>query len=357
MRSRWWVVLGGLLVSGTVSGVAWACCAAPPSGKPVVNADQTVIIIWDAANQMQHFIRKATFASSADDFGFLVPTPEQPELAESGNDAFPYVQSLTEPERVRRTRPVNMSCGCSKMAAPDAAMRGDVQVLEQKLVAGFDASVLAASSSEALVQWLEKNGYAYSPAVQAWAQPYVDAGWKFTALKVAKAAEGKQDEKVAASALRISFKTDRPLFPYREPESASAAKELGINHRLLRIYFVGEARYQGELTREQPWTGKVAWADKLTADQRKRTLELLGLPETTGPAEWWLTEFEDPWPYEKAPADVYFARSADQGEVKRPPIVEYVAAPYPTDVMMFAIAGFLFVPPVVRLLRRKPRQG
>src|ERR1700722_20943413 len=67
-----------------------ACCPAPPSGKPVVNADQTVILIWDEAAKTQHFIRQASFKSDGDDFGFLVPTPSQPELEESGNEAFGY---------------------------------------------------------------------------------------------------------------------------------------------------------------------------------------------------------------------------------------------------------------------------
>src|SRR5437016_6045947 len=79
-----------------------ACCPAPPSGKPVVNADQTVIILWDAANRTQHFIRKASFQSEADDFGFIVPSPSEPELEESGNEAFPYLLKLTEPAVIRR---------------------------------------------------------------------------------------------------------------------------------------------------------------------------------------------------------------------------------------------------------------
>src|SRR5687768_10081349 len=82
-----------------------ACCPAPPSGKPVVNADQTVAIIWDAATKTQHFIRQASFKSEADEFGFLVPTPTQPELNESGNDAFPFLSKLTEPETQQVKRP------------------------------------------------------------------------------------------------------------------------------------------------------------------------------------------------------------------------------------------------------------
>src|SRR3954471_17458575 len=82
-----------------------ACCPAGPPGQSVVNADQTVVMIWDAATRTQHFIRRASFKSTADDFGFLVPSPSQPELAESGNDAFDYLKKLTEPEVIKVARP------------------------------------------------------------------------------------------------------------------------------------------------------------------------------------------------------------------------------------------------------------
>src|SRR5262249_25452951 len=115
-----------------------ACCPAPPSGKPVVNADQTVIILWDAATRTQHFIRKASFKSEADDFGFLVPTPSRPELEESGNEAFPFLQKLTVPEKQKVARPVGISCGCSSQGLrPQGKAAPPVTVLEEKSVAGF----------------------------------------------------------------------------------------------------------------------------------------------------------------------------------------------------------------------------
>lgn len=70
----------GLLAYHLV-GPAEACCPAGPRGKPVVNADQTVIMIWDAAAKTQHFIRRASFKTELDDFGFIVPSPTQPESA------------------------------------------------------------------------------------------------------------------------------------------------------------------------------------------------------------------------------------------------------------------------------------
>jgi hypothetical protein len=327
------------------------CCPAPPPGKPVVNADQTVIMIWDGTAKTQHFIRRASFKSEADDFGFLVPTPSEPVLEESGNEAFPYLQKLTEPENKKVPRPSGgMSCGCGgqRLTIADKAA---VIVLQEKVVAGFNAVVLETRSADALVGWLKDHGYVFSPEVEAWAKPYVEAGWKITALKVAKDKESK-DQSVAASSLRITFKTDRPLFPYREPDSTKNAAALGAKQRLLRIYFLADARYRGDLTPDVPWTGKVAWADKLTSEQRTKVLEMLKLPETTGPEQWWLTEFEDAWPYRVAPGDVYFVRDADQNSVKRPPIVEYVSSPFPADVTIYAIAAALVVPPLWRRARR-----
>jgi hypothetical protein len=182
-------------------------------------------------------------------------------------------------------------------------------------------------------------------------KPYVEQGWKITALKVARAKDDQDSASVTAAALRISFKTDRPLFPYREPDYKNANQTVGVNKRLLRIYFIAEARYRGELTPESPWTGEVAWADRIKPEDRKKVLEMLKLPGTAGPAEWWMTEFEDNWPYRVAPADVTFTRDTDQGTTKRPPIIQYVSTG-PRDVMFLALMAAVVLPSLLRLVRR-----
>jgi len=351
------LMLVGVL-SYSASDSSQACCPAPPQGKPVVNADQTVIILWDAANKMQHFIRQASFKSDADDFGFLVPSPTEPTLEESGNEAFPYLLKLTEPEIKKVARGGGGGCACAMvpMARMDTGKaEPQVTVLQDKLVAGFHAKVLEAKSATALVGWLKDNGYAFSPEIEAWAKPYVDGGWKITALKVVKGKGAEANKGVTAAALRISFKTDRPVFPYREPDYKSAADALGAKQRMLRIYFLADARYDGELTKETPWSGKVAWAGKLAGDQRKMILEQLKLPENTGPAEWWLTEFEDNWPYKVAPADVYFSKAGSQDVLKREPVVQYVSSNLPADGAIYALGTVAIVLPIWRRLRRRPK--
>jgi hypothetical protein len=355
MTSRLWLVLSLaslVFVSSPRSSIAPACCPAPPSGKAVVNADQTVIMIWDAASKTQHFIRQASFKSDADDFGFLVPTPTQPDLQESGNDAFPFLRKLTEPEKRRVPRPPSGGFGCSEEKTTRYETKDAVRVLDEKMVAGFQATVLEAKSADALVDWLKQHGYAFSPEVQAWAKPYVEAGWKITALKMAKDKKSR-GENVDASALRLTFKTDRPLFPYREPDPKAAAKTLAARQRLLRIYFVAETRYKGELAKNSPWSGKAVWANTLNDEARKKLLALLGLPTTSIPERCWLTEFEDNWSYTAAPADVTFQPDFLQHPIAREPIIEYVSSPWTTDPTVYAMVALVVVPPLVRRSRRR----
>ncbi len=292
---------------------AAACCAVTHDARAVVNADQTVIMVWDAARQTQHFIRQASFKSDADDVGFLVPTPSRPQLEESGDAAFSTLRMLTAP-RVQSKAFTPLGCSAMPVAA---ASRSSVRVIEEKRVAGFDATVLTAATGSDLAAWLRDHGYSYSPKVAKWAHPYVAGGWMMVALKVAKPKDGRTKPDLKAAALRLSFKTDRPLFPYREPESATAAKRLGTSDRLLRIYFIGDGRYRATVGKDAKWSGRVVWSGEITSS-RASLLADLKLPADTGPSHWWLTEFEDHWPYQRAAGDVYFTHDAIQDRIQRP---------------------------------------
>lgn len=283
------------------------CCAVVRGASHVVNADQTVIMIWDEARRTQHFIRKADFKTDAADVGFLVPSPSRPQLDESGNEAFVKLAEITAPP-IRRGG--GFPLGCS-VAEPVAQNFSSVRVIEEKRVAGFDATVLTARSGDDLVAWLKANDYAFSPAVAEWAKPYLGGDWHFTALKIVKDADASSQGNLKAAALRISFRTARPLFPYREPDSGESRSALDAPDRLLRIYFIADARFRGEIEGGKRWSGKTVWSGDITT-HRVELLQDLGLPGGTGPSKWWLTEFEDRWPYAKAAGDVYFHKDSDQ---------------------------------------------
>lgn len=327
----------------SIQNMVHACCAVSMKGDPVINADQTVILLWDKERQMEYFIRKASFRSQGESLGFLVPSPSRPQLEESGNEAFPYLDEITAPPPPPRG---GYSLGCS--AAPQIAPIQGVRVIEEKTVAGYDTVVLAADSGKALMAWLKDHQYSYTPEVATWAQPYLDQKWYMTAMKIAKPATGKEKPALAASALRISFKTDRPLFPYREPDSRKDAEKLGIKDRVLRIYFIAEARYEGHFSNGNAWTGKLQWSRPLADGQRKQLLTHLKLDQNKVPAKFWLSEFVDQWPYGVAPGDVYFSKSDVQHQVRQDP------PPGQIDPMFPCMAALGVILPWIR---RRQRTG
>jgi hypothetical protein len=357
---------------------AAGCAAAPPFGATVRIADESAIIIWDASSKTEHFIRRATFSSSAHDFGFLVPTPTKPELAEAEDDAFNTLAGITAPKVVTQSAPLSSGggCGCGVMA-PRAQIAGEspppnVNVLESKRVGNYHADVLEADDAEALGKWLKDHGYEFSQAITAWAAPYVKAKWKISAFKIARDEPGapgtardtaptskanaasSAPSAVSTAAVRMTFHTEKPFFPYREPPPQPSVVQSGASRRLLRVYFLAESRTRGMLGEAgQPWPGRVVWANKVEPSGRENVLGLLKLGKDASPASWWLTEFEDPSSPRPGSDDVYFALDQNQDAVERPPTIQYVGADVAGCVMCCVLALYVLVPRLARVWRRR----
>ncbi|HLW64148.1 MAG TPA: DUF2330 domain-containing protein [Gemmataceae bacterium] len=316
-------------------------------------ATESAIIIWDSASKTQHFIRRAEFQSDVNDFGFLVPTPTKPTLDEADDEAFKTFEKITEPATVTQKMPSGGGgCGCSG-AAPKAANMmtetGDVRVLEEKRVAGHDAAVLEADDTEALNAWLKEHGYSSRPELEEWLEPYVKAGWKITAFKIAKKDDKEKD--VATTALRMTFRTEQPFFPYSEPADQTKAGNF-IRNRLLRVYFVSDQRMSGALKDSKIiWGGATVWANEIKPADRTKVLEQLKLPEPTAPASWWLTEFEDRAAPRPGTSDVVFSVADRQEKIARPPHVVYVQSAVPGCVMCLALATYIGVTFLMRRFR------
>jgi hypothetical protein len=300
-----------------------ACAVAMRRGDRVEIADETALILWDPVDKVQHFIRRASFRGDAGgkDFGFLVPVPSYPTLAEAGDEAFGTLERVTAPRTVTKRREVEIiPFGC-----PGRKMAGrSVQVLQEKRVAGYDAVVLEARKGDALGKWLRERGYDFAEELKGWADDYIARGWKFAAFKVGRDEKG---EPLPTSAVRLTFATDRPFFPYREP-----ARQASPGGRSLRVYLVAEARYKGAL-KGPAWPGHAVWSNRVDEEGRAKVLGQLKLPADTGPREWWLTEFEDRSSPRPGHDDVYFERDESQEAVERRPNVVYTE-PWLVDYLL-----------------------
>ena len=305
---------------------------APPR---VEVAEESAIIIWDAKKKMQHFIRRVSFKTDASDFGFLVPTPTRPELAEAEDAAFGVLERATAPV----VRIVMLPGSANRPhSAPRSAKGGPapgsspgrsspppppVTVLEIQRVAGFDAAVLEATDAKALNDWLKKHEYQSRPELVDWLDAYVKAGWKITAFKIAK--DQPEGTAVHTSAVRMSFKTEQPFFPYREPADQLRIPPSMWSNRLLRVYFLSDQRYQGPLGKDGYWPGKTVFAGKIDAFfYYKDVLAHLKLKEPSLAELRWLTEFEDRSSPRPGTDEVYFSPSADQTAIARPEVIRYV---------------------------------
>jgi hypothetical protein len=282
-----------------------ACATAPHEGDSVHVAEESALIVWDAAARTQHFIRRASFETTAKDFGFLVPTPSVPDLAEADDAAFRLLEDLTRIDLQRD----------ATRKAPAAAPKAEVAVLKQVKVAGYDATVLAASDASALDEWLKKNGYPSSPELVDWYKPYIDKGWIITAFKIAQDAGATR---LDSSAVRMSFKTEAPFFPYKEPASAGGGQGGG---RLLQVFFLGDARPEGKVGADAAWPGRTVWSGQPDTQELDKLWSLARLPGTRPAALQRLTEFRDGSAPCPGNDDLYFAAAPHQSAVPDPRVL------------------------------------
>ncbi|HEU4406912.1 MAG TPA: DUF2330 domain-containing protein [Polyangiaceae bacterium] len=336
-----------------LAALAWprhapACAAAHPVEVPVQIADESAIIVWDEPSRTEHFIRRATFRTAADDFGFLVPTPAVPALGEVDDAVFVALEDLVKPKVILRPRfdgfePSGicfLTLGSRSM--DDARLEASVRVLASQRVAGYDAVVLEADDAPALAKWLEEHRYAPRPDLTEWLAPYVKARWKITAFRMAPRGAGAPAGagRVDASAVRMTFATDRPFFPYREPAdqrtTVHAALPAGERDRSLHVFFLGPSRVGGAIGGGAPWPGETRWADAVDPGR----LAALPLPVAV-PAGAWLTAFRDTSSPRPGTDDLFFSPSADEGPVMPPPVVidDPYRVPILLDVLVFLGLG------------------
>jgi Uncharacterized protein conserved in bacteria (DUF2330) len=310
--------------------IAWSkaacpCAPAPSVGEQVATAGEKALIVWDGAHHVEHFIRNAVFDTGAKSFGFLVPTPSRPTLGEAGDDVFYLlffhadahgdqpVHWVAKPVGVTMLPFVLFSPLIVTKSAPP-----EVTVLEETRVAGLDATVLAASDAGALGAWLSERGFALRASLKRWLAVYVAKKWNIVAFRYqrdAPAGDGappnvagaQVEHSFASRAVRLTFATDEPVYPYREPDDAPERKE-----RRLELYVAADRRLDGVLLDDglRPWAAPLRFSMNLPIDSDVTDL----LPGLNLPPRMWISEFDDPVT-KRPPTDVVFRPGASAAEV------------------------------------------
>lgn len=330
----------GTLVTSAVTVLlcaheAVACAPAPRAGERVEVAEESAVIVWDPATKTEHFIRRATFGGEARDFGFLVPTPAVPVIAQVDDGVFDRMQEKTTRRTQYRTEKtvdwtplLFMPFARRYKGDTVTAGRPPVEVLSTQRVAGYNAAILNATDAAALNDWLAANGYATTPDLTEWLSTYVRQRWIISAFKIDKSGDTFT---ARTSAVRMSFATERPFFPYREPASQ---REGPSAPRVLKVWFVGPERVTGKVG-VQPWPGQMYWSEAIQDGE-------VGGVKVAPTAR--LTAFEDHATPRPGIDELYFQPDADQSEVVPPPLVEteIETTHVPADLVLAPVALIAF---------------
>jgi MYXO-CTERM domain-containing protein len=240
----------GLSIALSRPSTAEACALMPVGDAAPPNLSvERVLILYDEAQRLEHFVREVSFDGASGTFAFVVPKPARPELAVV--DPQPFDALAAQFPIDRPPEPEGGFVGGAKSAMPERAAA--VQVLSTQQIGKFKAFVLAASDAPALSRWLTDERITLPAGGQEWLSHYVKLRFYFAAFRYdapapptatapapppssgfatppgAEAAPPPPPPPPAAPAgstamtsetVRLTFSTPVPYFPYLEPVHA-----------------------------------------------------------------------------------------------------------------------------------------
>jgi len=253
--------------------------------------------VWNEGTHQEHFIRLANFRTAATKVGFLVPTPTVPALAEEKEDVF-----KTLAEAVKNHQPKSLwerLFPHSEEATAGAKAATDSPVIKVADVAGYEASVLSLKNRTEVDKWLFDHKFPIDKPSSDWLDVYVKKGWVLTAFVVKE-----QDGEAKLKAVRMTFQTDRPYYPYREPPSQRSPS----SGRTLEVHFLSNGPFFAQMGNKD-WVGKEEVSDRLTDPEVSALSRDLPGIHMSDPV--WLTSFLDWSDPRIGTADVVFTARKD----------------------------------------------
>ncbi|MCA9527290.1 MAG: DUF2330 domain-containing protein, partial [Myxococcales bacterium] len=166
------LALAASLAVAFTAGPALACgglfC---DSAQPVTQAAERILFARDGDRVVMHV--RLTWAGPPTDFGWLLPVPPDVETALSSQDLFGYLEAFAPRFRLD-TEFVDCDVGFDGSGGSGGGAGGDfggggaggagvdfpeVSVLSREPIGPYDRTILQGASVEAVVDWLERNGY------------------------------------------------------------------------------------------------------------------------------------------------------------------------------------------------------
>ena len=177
------------------------------------------------------------YSGAAEDFSWIIPVPDVPDLGVAPPETLAMLDAVTAPTII--PPPTKCTQGPA-VPAPRAAGLGDewggdddgVGVLLTEQVGPYDATVLTADDPDALIDWLNAEGFLVTPEMEPQVAGYVAAEMVFVA--VALSADSVVED---IAPIHLTYPGTEPQIPITIA-TVAAEPEMGIV-----TWIAGEDRY------------------------------------------------------------------------------------------------------------------
>ncbi len=231
-------------------------------GNSAESPNQRALIIHDG--EKETLVLQVKYSGNVENFAWVVPIPVLPEENSITTDSDSIFQKLHEVTQPRLYK-IKGRDGWGKLGGggdgpedvAEIVPKMGIQVWERLQVGPYAVAVLSGSSSQALIDWLTSNGYHFPKEASSTVDFYVRKNWYFLASRVTvQSALPKSNSMFQAGlpALKMTFKTEKPVFPLRISELSSAKENeielyVAAPHRMACESYQSAAMQRDEVQR------------------------------------------------------------------------------------------------------------
>ncbi len=265
------------------SGFADGCFVFRWNKQKDINEPTQKAILFHHQNR-EDLILQVKYEGPAEDFGWLIPVPGQPEVRKGSMQPFYELSRLTQ-KHFREGQSRAMST-----AGPDEADE-DVKVIEVKTVGAYEIAILSSTNPSALTDWLAAHQFNFPKEKQSVLDQYIRKHWFFVAARinpetngfVVKSAVAKPATIAAATRKKlatgelhpiiISFPSEKCVFPLAISSVNGGASEISLyvlSADPLASQVIFDRKLKVYLSQRETKQQALARVEKLSAEMRAK---------------------------------------------------------------------------------------
>ena len=173
---------------------------------------------------------RIAYTGNAEDFSWVVPVPDTPEISIGTDTTFNELDFSTQPLfQLQQEGNVCEQDELLVFPVTDASAESDSLdeqgsvVIEQQLEVGpFDIDIVSSDNPDDMSIWLQDNGYLLTDRGTELIEPYVLDGMKFVALKLRSGESSGNIQPII-----LDYPSDRPMVPIRLT-AVAAEEDMGV---------------------------------------------------------------------------------------------------------------------------------